>query len=412
MIPTPLLSLGALVFAAVATAKPIPAFKDVLSKRGGSHSFDNYGGFSSMKNFDNFYGSDDFSGVSQTLVKTKDVVCHSQSIEIVQQQLAVIREYYKKIITQQICEVEVQTVVHQQFVSGCEGFSSDIRRASSHDRDVSYDHSIASQISVIHDDSGECVTNDLGWQGTDCGSNAVSYSGDNWNSETSPSSVSSIYNSCQQSYGYSSPSYSSSWSSSSSSPSYGSYGYGSSYSSYVAPSYDYTYIAPPPTYTYVAPPSYSYVAPPSYSYVAPPTYSYDSSYGYGDSYVSPPPTYTAPSYGSYGSSSYVPPSYGSGYSSPDVSAPDVSSNVTDCTSCDSSCDGCDSSSDISTDISAAPLPTDTSLPVPTDSADASAPTDTTDATDATDAPVAATDSIAAAAPTAAVASSNATDTSD
>ncbi|KAF8581117.1 hypothetical protein K439DRAFT_1354957 [Ramaria rubella] len=156
-----------------------------------------------MKNFDNFYGSSDFSGTSQTLVKNQDVVCHSEQIEIVQQQLAVIREWYKKIITEQICEVEVQSIVHQQFVSGCEGFSSDIRRASSNDRSVSFDHNIASQITVIHDSNNECVTNDLGWQGTSVGSNAISYSGDNWNSQYSPPSVSTVYGYCQQSYGYS-----------------------------------------------------------------------------------------------------------------------------------------------------------------------------------------------------------------
>lgn len=49
-----------------------------------------------MSNFDDFYGADDYSGTSQTLVKTKEVVCHTETIEIVQQQLAVIREWYKK----------------------------------------------------------------------------------------------------------------------------------------------------------------------------------------------------------------------------------------------------------------------------------------------------------------------------
>jgi len=63
-----------------------------------------------MSHFDDFYGSDDFSGSSQVLVKDKEVVCHDQKVEIVQQHLAVIREYYKKIITQQICKVEVQTM--------------------------------------------------------------------------------------------------------------------------------------------------------------------------------------------------------------------------------------------------------------------------------------------------------------
>ena len=49
-----------------------------------------------MSHFDDFYGSSDYSGVSQTLVKEKEVVCHTETVEIVQQRLSVIREWYKK----------------------------------------------------------------------------------------------------------------------------------------------------------------------------------------------------------------------------------------------------------------------------------------------------------------------------
>jgi hypothetical protein len=77
-------------------------------------SFNGWGGFHSLDNFDNFYGSQDFCGLdtsSVTVVKNEqEVVCHSVSVEIIQQQLAVIREYVKKIITTQICEVESQTM--------------------------------------------------------------------------------------------------------------------------------------------------------------------------------------------------------------------------------------------------------------------------------------------------------------
>ncbi|KAF8491400.1 hypothetical protein JB92DRAFT_3147679 [Gautieria morchelliformis] len=414
-------SLGALALAAVASAKPIPAFKDLLAKRG-SYSFNNYGGYNTMSNFDNFYGSSDYSGVSQTLVKNKDVVCHSEQVEIVQQRLAVIREWYKKIITEQICEVEVQTIVHEQFVSGCEGYSSDLRRKSS--RDVSYDHDVASQIVDIHDSDNNCVTNDLGWQGYQVGSNAISYSGDNWNSQYSPSSVDTVYGYCQQSYGYSSPSYSSSWSSSYSPPSYGSSGYGSSgygssgysgsygssgysdsYGSYEAPSYSYS--APSYEYDTYSAPSYEYntYSAPSYDYTyeAPPTYTYDSSYGSGYSYAAPP-TYTSASYGygysdpssyGYGSSGYAPPSSGS-------VSPDVSSNLTDCASCDAS-------AALPSDTASAALPTETSDATGTDvassaAAAASAPAATGSAADSS-APAAATSAAASSAPAAAASAS-------
>lgn len=52
-----------------------------------------------MDNFDNFYGSDNFSGSisSVTVVEQEtEVVCHSVSIEIIQQRLVVLQEMAKK----------------------------------------------------------------------------------------------------------------------------------------------------------------------------------------------------------------------------------------------------------------------------------------------------------------------------
>jgi len=156
-------------------------------------SFNNYGGYGSMSDFDNFNGVDNFSGFHSSITESHEevVVCHSQTVEIIQQQLAVIREYAKKIITEQICEVEVQTVVYTQFVSGISDFSSDLQRKSN--RGVGYDSSVASHIGSIHDSQGNLVGNDLGFQGSDVGSNFVSPSGSNWNDQSSPSSVGNAY---------------------------------------------------------------------------------------------------------------------------------------------------------------------------------------------------------------------------
>ncbi|KAF8524939.1 hypothetical protein BU17DRAFT_42445 [Hysterangium stoloniferum] len=157
-------------------------------------SFNNYGGFSSLGHFDDFYGVDNFSGFHNTITESHEeehVVCHSQTVEIIQQQLVVLREYAKKIITEQICEVEVQTVVFSQFVSGFHDFSSDMLRQSG--RGVGYDSSIASHIGSIHDSEGSLVSNDLGFKGSDVGSSFVTPSGSNWNDNTSPSSVGSAF---------------------------------------------------------------------------------------------------------------------------------------------------------------------------------------------------------------------------
>ncbi|KIJ28357.1 hypothetical protein M422DRAFT_189832 [Sphaerobolus stellatus SS14] len=155
-----------------------------------------------MSNFDNFYGISNFAGVSETVVTDKTVVCESQSVEIVQQYLAVIREYYKRIITQQICQVEVQTVVHDQFFSGCSSFFDDIRHISS--RSVTFDHSISTQISSIHDSDGQCLTNDLGFTGSDIGRHSASIQGISWNDATDSISVNQAYGQVQMahSYGY------------------------------------------------------------------------------------------------------------------------------------------------------------------------------------------------------------------
>jgi hypothetical protein len=157
-------------------------------------SFNNWGGYESLSNFDDFYGVDNFSGYHNTIVVDEEqpvVVCHSQPVEIIQQQLAVIREYAKRIVTEQICEVEVQTVVYSQFLSGFHDFSSDLLRQSG--RGVGYDHHIASLIGQIHDSSGNIVFNDLGFKGSDIGSSFVVPSGSNWNDASSPLSVGSAF---------------------------------------------------------------------------------------------------------------------------------------------------------------------------------------------------------------------------
>ena len=52
-----------------------------------------------MSNFDSFYGSDNFSGeISKTIVveQKEEVVCHSETITIIQQRLLVLQEMAKR----------------------------------------------------------------------------------------------------------------------------------------------------------------------------------------------------------------------------------------------------------------------------------------------------------------------------
>ncbi|KAF9013245.1 hypothetical protein BDQ17DRAFT_1208731, partial [Cyathus striatus] len=163
-------------------------------------SFNNWHGISSLSGFDNFYGSDNFDGFSesssQTIVEqSSEVVCHSQSIEIIQQRLLVIQEMAKRIITEQICEVETQTIVFQQFHSSMGHFSDDLLRHSG--RQVGYDSGIASHFSSIVEQDSSLSVQDLGFSGHDSGSQFVVPSGSNWNDQSSPSSVDSAFQAAQ-----------------------------------------------------------------------------------------------------------------------------------------------------------------------------------------------------------------------
>jgi len=192
------------VLTAAALVAGVVARPHTIATRTDAPSFDRWGGFNSLDYFDDFYGKDNFIGLEQsvTVVQDKEVVCRSVDVVIIQQQLAVIREYVKKIITQQICEVETQTVVFSQFQSHFSSFSDDIRRKSH--RSVSFDDSIASRIGDIHDGSGELTGHDLGFHGSDIGGHSIVVSGGNWNDATSPSIVDSAFsasNSAAQSSG-------------------------------------------------------------------------------------------------------------------------------------------------------------------------------------------------------------------
>ncbi|GLB44189.1 hypothetical protein LshimejAT787_1601190 [Lyophyllum shimeji] len=136
----------------------------------GFTSFNNWGGHASLANFDNFYGVDNFDGshFSQVVVKQDhELVCHSQAIEIIQQRLVVLQEMAKKIITEQICEVETQTIVFEQWHSSLHGFSRDLRRLTGHH--VGYDRRIVSHFGEIVNVDGSFNTHDFGFTGHDLG---------------------------------------------------------------------------------------------------------------------------------------------------------------------------------------------------------------------------------------------------
>lgn len=192
-----IVALSAVVTGVVATPlpKPQPVDDTVELTARTSYSFNNWGGMSSLSGFDNFYGSDNFSGeISKQVVieQEKEVVCHSESVEIIQQRLVVLQEMAKRIITEQICEVETQTIVFEQFHASLSSFGSDITRQSS--RSAGYDSSISGHYNNIVNSDGSLSNNDLGFSGQSNGLNTVVPSGGNWNNATSPASVGAALN--------------------------------------------------------------------------------------------------------------------------------------------------------------------------------------------------------------------------
>jgi len=197
---TTLISVATLALAA--SAAPAKVARTFSSPNLGvptslSHvSFNNWGGYDSLSHFDDFYGDDNFIGIHNTrTVSQESVVCHSVDITVIQQQLAVLQEFAKRVVVQQICQVEVQTIVWSQFISGFSAFGEDIRRSSG--RAIGFDHSIASHISDLVDSHGELNVHDFGFHGSDIGSNLIHVSGDNWVDGSSESSVGSAFLSSQ-----------------------------------------------------------------------------------------------------------------------------------------------------------------------------------------------------------------------
>jgi len=192
------IATGLVVLASTAIAKPVDlAARTFGFSPSSSVSFNGWHGISSLDHFDNFYGSENFDGSEsvQVFQQSEVVVCETVDITVIQQQLAVIVEFAKRVITQQICEVETQVITLSQVEAHFSSFSDDIRRESSHH--VSFDSSIASHISSLVDSSGNINTNDFGFSGSDIGQHSVFVEGDNWNPATSPASVGAAFNAVQ-----------------------------------------------------------------------------------------------------------------------------------------------------------------------------------------------------------------------
>jgi hypothetical protein len=181
------------VLAVCTAASPLatkPA--STLAKRT-DHSFNGWGGFSSLDNFDNFYGAGNFHHAvfDQVVVRDREVVCRTQAVEIIQQRLVVLQEMAKRIITEQVCEVETQTVVFSQFHASLGTFYDDLRRHSGHQ--VGFDEAVVGKFPELIQSDGSLSTNDLGFTGSEVGTQTIVPTGNNWDNARSPASVDSAF---------------------------------------------------------------------------------------------------------------------------------------------------------------------------------------------------------------------------
>jgi len=189
-----LLSLSLLTSMVISTPFPHQKLQREILPR--DYSLNNYGGFSAMSNFDDFNGANNFDGSrneQKVVVDEKEkVVCKEEEIKIVQQRLVILKEVAKRIILEKICEVEVQLIVHEQFRSSILDFKKVIKRSS--DKQVGYDSAVAGRYSDIFNADGSLSSNDLGFSGYGVGQSTIVPGGSNWDSSTSPASVSTADN--------------------------------------------------------------------------------------------------------------------------------------------------------------------------------------------------------------------------
>ncbi|KAF4604550.1 hypothetical protein EYR40_003324 [Pleurotus pulmonarius] len=189
------ITLAALVSGVMSTPVQYGSGSALVSRGGHAISFNNWGGHKSLNHFDNFYGVDNFDAsvhIKQVVEQKEVVVCHTQAIEIIQQRLVVLQEMAKRIITEQVCEVETQTIVFQQFHASFNNFDHDLRRISGHQ--VGYDSNIVNHFSDIIGHDGSLSSHDFGFSGRDVGSHTVVVGGHNWDDSRSPRSVGLAYN--------------------------------------------------------------------------------------------------------------------------------------------------------------------------------------------------------------------------
>jgi len=187
--------LGA-ISATGAISSPVPQGHQTrtdIQSHGQAFPFNGWGGFQSLNGFDDFFGADNFIGIKNQKFDIQDqqFFCKANNVNQVQQQLFIIQELIKKLILEEICEVEVQIIILQQFTGGFDNFFNDLNRFGG--KNPGFDKEIAKFGNQLFDVNGQFKIQDFGFKGLDIGKNNVIVGGHNWQQEFSPNSVKSAF---------------------------------------------------------------------------------------------------------------------------------------------------------------------------------------------------------------------------
>jgi hypothetical protein len=188
--------LGAiLATGAISSPVPKPASTALESRQiQTSFPFNGWGGFQSLNGFDDFFGVDNFIGIKNQIIILpghEQFFCKSSNVGHIQQQLFIFQELIKKLILEEICEVEVQIILLQQFTGGFDIFFNDLNRFGG--KNPGFDKEIAKFGPQLFDFDGKFKIQDFGFKGHDIGKNIIIINGGNFKSDISPPSIKSAF---------------------------------------------------------------------------------------------------------------------------------------------------------------------------------------------------------------------------
>lgn len=147
--------------------------RNLLSSTVSPISLNKWNGLEVLNGFDNFFGLGNFDGSRnlQNVFLNQQNVCQAQQLNVVQQQLFILQESAKQILLQNICDLQAQAILFEQFKGGFDVFGQDLLRLNG--RVPGFDQDIAGKLGQLLLDDGKFNNIDFGFNGFDIGKKLV-----------------------------------------------------------------------------------------------------------------------------------------------------------------------------------------------------------------------------------------------